>query len=300
MTAAIVLGALVGLGCLGLVHGLVPRVPSLETVATALSRPVEPDWGTPPRGNLRARVGHGAVTWVGPEHLSTHPRWTELRTNLAVTGESWDGLAAKMIVAGGAGLLAPVALWVVADITGARVSLAVASALVLLAVPVGAFLPVANLARSARHRRRHVRVVIGTFVDLVVLGLAGGVGIEGALFAASQVSSDWAIRRMARVLSKARDSGQSPWLALGLLGAELGVEELVELASTLQLAGTEGARIRQSLTARSVALRRHEQADAESQANSTTERLFLPGALLLIGFLLFVGYPAFSRILGGL
>jgi hypothetical protein len=30
-----------------------------------------------------------------------------------------------------------------------------------------------------------------------------------------------------------------------------------------------------------------------------TERLFVPGALLLIGFLCFVGYPALTRILGG-
>jgi len=67
----------------------------------------------------------------------------------------------------------------------------------------------------------------------------------------------------------------------------------------VQLAGTEGARIRQSLTARSASLRRHEQAEAESSANAMTERLFLPGALLLIGFLLFIGYPAVHRILGG-
>jgi tight adherence protein C len=46
-------------------------------------------------------------------------------------------------------------------------------------------------------------------------------------------------------------------------------------------------------------LRRHEQADAESSANAMTERLFLPGALLLLGFLVFIGYPAFARILGG-
>jgi hypothetical protein len=79
----------------------------------------------------------------------------------------------------------------------------------------------------------------------------------------------------------------------------VGVPELVELSTTLQLAGTEGARIRQSLSARAVALRRHEQAEAESEANAVTERLFLPGALLLIGFLVFIGYPAFARILGG-
>lgn len=136
-------------------------------------------------------------------------------------------------------------------------------------------------------------------MDLVVLSLAGGVGVEGALFQASQVSSDWAAQTMARSLHAARDGGRSPWAALGQLGRDLGVPELSELAATLQLAGTEGARIRQALHARAVTLRRHEQAEAESAANATTERLFLPGALLLIGFLLFVGYPAFSRILGG-
>jgi hypothetical protein len=86
---------------------------------------------------------------------------------------------------------------------------------------------------------------------------------------------------------------------LGQLGVEIAVPELVELSTTLELAGTEGARIRQSLSSRAVSLRRHEQADAESAANTMTERLFLPGALLLFGFLLFVGYPAFSRIIGG-
>ncbi len=156
-----------------------------------------------------------------------------------------------------------------------------------------------GLMRRAKERRRHFRSVVGSFVDLVVLSLAGGVGVEGALLAATQISSDWAVNQMGRVLLRARESGASPWEALGRLGRELGVSELEELASSLQLAGTEGARIRQSLSARAVSLRRHEQAEAESSANATTERLFLPGALLLVGFLLFVGYPAFSRILGG-
>jgi tight adherence protein C len=104
---------------------------------------------------------------------------------------------------------------------------------------------------------------------------------------------------MGRTLLTARDSGAAPWQALEALGRDLLIPELVELATTVQLAGTEGARIRDSLTARAGSLRRHEQADAESSANAMTERLFLPGALLLLGFLVFIGYPAFARILGG-
>jgi Flp pilus assembly protein TadB len=141
--------------------------------------------------------------------------------------------------------------------------------------------------------------VVGSFVDLVALSLAGGVGIEGALLSASLVSNDWAAKRLARALTWAREAGQSPWASLGQLGEETGVSELVELATVVELAGAEGARIRQSLSSRAATFRRHEQAEAESAANAMTERLFLPGTLLLVGFLLFIGYPAVSRILGG-
>jgi Flp pilus assembly protein TadB len=247
----------------------------------------------------RANVGSQVMTLVGRDVVLSDPRWSSLRANLAITGGSWDELASKMIIAGGGGLVLPPLFWVFAQWAGVSIPLVVPFVLAVLAVPAGLSLPVVELFAAARRRRRHVRVVVGTFVDLVVLGLAGGVGIEGAMFAASQVSSDWAAKRISRVLLKARDSGQSPWLVLGQLGEELGVNELIELSTTLQLAGTEGARVRHSLMARSTALRRHEQADAESEANAMTERLFLPGALLLVGFLLFVGYPAFSRILGG-
>jgi len=114
------------------------------------------------------------------------------------------------------------------------------------------------------------------------------------------VTPDWTARRIARALGTARDGGLPPWDALAGLGAELGVPQLVEVATTVQLAGTEGARIRQALTARGASLRRHEQAEAESAANAMTERLFVPGALLLLGFLVFIGYPAVHHILGGL
>jgi Flp pilus assembly protein TadB len=210
-----------------------------------------------------------------------------------------EELVTKMVVGGGFGVVAPAALWAVAVVAGVSVPLVGVIVLSGAAGLTGLVLPVAGLRRRARDRRQHFRAVIGTFVDLVVLSLAGGMGVEGALSAASQISSDWAVSSMAKALATARDSGRSPWAGLGRLGAETGVVELVELATTLQLAGTEGARIRQSLSARAVALRRHQQAEAESEANTMTERLFLPGALLLIGFLLFIGYPAFSRILGG-
>lgn len=298
MTAAILLGLTAGLGCIGVVAGLRNAPTPLVEIAGSMSRPVPAS----PSGSEVAgstRIGQTAARWLIDKGALSHPRMETLGPTLAVTGQSFEELVTRMLVAAGAGLLVPPILWTLAAISGFSIPLAVPMIATVLLVLCGLLLPVATLARKASERRRHFRFVIGTFVDLVVLSLAGGVGVEGALFAASQVSSDWAAQTIARSLYRARDGGRSPWAALGQLGSDLGIPELVELAATLQLAGTEGARIRQALQARAVTLRRHEQAEAESAANATTERLFVPGALLLIGFLLFVGYPAFSRILGG-
>ncbi len=302
MTAALVLGTLTGLGCLGVVFGSRQRAPSLETVAGAMGRPAVPARSPSPDERpmtARRRAGEAALSMGERTGLFVHPRWRALLPSLDITGLTPAELGSKMLIGAGAGLLLPPSLWIAARLTGVGLSVTIPVVGALVAVPAGLCLPVVGMLRRARARRRHFRVVIGTFIDLVVLSLAGGVGVEGALLAASQVSDDWAARRMARALSRARDSGQSPWAALGRLGGEVGVPELVELSTTLQLAGTEGARIRQSLSARAVSLRRHEQADVESEAHAVTERMVLPGSLLLVGFLLFVGYPAFSRILGG-
>lgn len=299
MTVALSLGALVGLGVVGIIHGLRPAPPSLQSIVDAMNGSrlsgLAADTGS------RSQVlGRSLTSWLITSDVTNRPLWEPIRQSLSITGERAEDVATRALVGMGAGLVGPPLVWVVAtQIVGVELSPVVPVLMAIIAVPAGACLPVVDLQRRARDRRRHFRVVISSFVDLVVLGLAGGVGVEGALFAASQMSGDWAARRISRALAKARDSGHSPWGALGELGDDVGVPELIELSSTLALAGTEGARVRQSLQARAVSFRRHEQADAESTANSATERMFLPGALLLVGFLLFIGYPAFSRVIGG-
>jgi Flp pilus assembly protein TadB len=160
--------------------------------------------------------------------------------------------------------------------------------------------PVMALRKRATSSRRQARRSIGCFLDLVVLALAGGLGIEGALHAAAAISDAPVSAKIVGVLDVARDSGTTPWDALATLGRDLGVVELVELASAVSLAGTEGARIKSTLAAKAGSIRRHELADAETDANTITDRLFLPGILLLVGFLIFIGYPAVSRLSAGL
>ncbi len=224
-------------------------------------------------------------------------RW---ESQLAICDIPLHELCARCILAGAAGALVSPLVWTLIGASGLNLPVDVPLWVILPGVLGGLSLPVWQLRSEARRRHRLAQRVVCSFLDLVVLGLAAGMGIESALVAAAQLGETDVSRKIAAVLSLSRDSGEAPWAALARLGTTLGVDELSEVAAAAALAGTEGARIRATLAARAASIRRHELADAEAEANATTERLFLPGALLLVGFLLFVGYPAFSRISSGL
>src|SRR5581483_1383228 len=114
------------------------------------------------------------------------------------------------------------------------------------------------------------------------------------------VGQGWAFDHLRSALDAARLARRPPWDVLGRLGAELGVTDLVELAASVSLAGTEGAKVRASLAAKAASLRSHELADAETTAQAATERMSLPVVVLFAGFLAFIGYPAIDHGLTGL
>jgi tight adherence protein C len=295
----VLLGVMAGLGCVGAFWGARATVPSLESITRSGNRTLPSVPSVAHGRGVTDRLGRLGMRSEVVGRLQTLPPWASLRAPLAITGTTPEQLVGRVILGVGAGALVPPVLWALAATAGVSVPLAVPVLMAVVLVPLSACIPFASLVEDAKRHRQHFRTVIGSYVDMVVLNLAGGVGIEGALVSAAEISPDWAAKRISRALSLARDTGEPGWEALHALGLELGVVELMELAATLQLAGTEGARIRQSLSARAASLRRHQQAEAESAANAMTERLFLPGALLLLGFLLFIGYPAVSRILSG-
>ena len=110
----------------------------------------------------------------------------------------------------------------------------------------------------------------------------------------------WAFDELRHSLDAARLARDTPWSALERLGNELGVAELGELAASVGLAGAEGAKVRASLGAKAASLRSHQLAEAETTAQTATEKMSLPVVLLFAGFLCFIGYPAIERVLAGL
>ena len=92
----------------------------------------------------------------------------------------------------------------------------------------------------------------------------------------------------------------SVWQEFAELGRRTKVRELTELAATISLAGSEGARIRASLEAKASAMRTRRLTEADGAAQAATERMSLPVVVLFAGFLTFIGFPALENVLAGL
>jgi pilus assembly protein TadC len=218
----------------------------------------------------------------------------------AITGASIQEFFGEVILGASIGLVLPGLLWLIIEAGGANLPFIVPLWTGLVLGGGGALLPVLVLQSRARRAHRNARKVVGSFLNLVVLCLAGGMGIESALQASAGIRQNEISDRILNALVLAQDAGEPPWETLGRLGRHLGLSELAELAAAVGLAGTEGARIRVTLAAKASSIRRHELAEAEGEANRVTERLFFPGVFLLVGFLVFIGYPAVARISSGL
>ncbi len=157
-------------------------------------------------------------------------------------------------------------------------------------------MPDVVLRDEAEKRRRAFRHALSSYLDLVNVLLAGGAGIETALYAAADAGDGWGYQTIRAELRRARLTGQSPWDTFAQLDERLGINELAELAASVSLAGSHGARIRASLAAKADTLRGHQVAEAEAAAEAATERMTVPVAVLLFGFLVFIASPAVVQI----
>lgn len=75
---------------------------------------------------------------------------------------------------------------------------------------------------AAAKRLQEFRYVLGVFLDLVVIDLAGGAGVESALADASSEGDGWHLLASVAVST----APGTPGVALGQLGEELGVADL--------------------------------------------------------------------------
>ncbi|MEO3852611.1 type II secretion system F family protein [Streptomyces sp. B8F3] len=303
LTALPVLAAAAGLGLWALLVWLVPPRPALaELVAAVRAAPspqapmLEPTTTREDHQGWAARLGRPLV---GPLRAAGLPR-ARTRRDLAITGRTVDVHLAEKAALAVAGLLLPLAAesalsaagspngWITS--TGAGLALGIA----------GFLAPDMSTRAEAARRRKALRHALSAYLDLVHILLSGGAGATGALYDAATVGQGWAFGQLRRALNTAQATRTAPWQALAQLGEELAVRELSELAASLSLAGSEGAKVRASLAAKAAAMRSRSGAEAEVAATTASERMAFPTALMAFGFVLFILYAAMSHVTSAL
>lgn len=295
MTVAVmvVLGAGIGAGILVVWRAVVPRPPTLYAVLAGLARPGTP-LGQPTPIQTAPAERLGVMARRITEAVGADPQ--RHHQELELTGRSAERHALDKLLGALAGLLVPNLAATVLILVGIPIPVGVVAVLSLGTAAAGFLLPDLMLRDAAEKRRRAFRHALSSYLDLVNVLLAGGAGIETALHAAADAGDGWGYATIRAELRRARLTGRSPWDTFTELAERLGVNELAELAASVSLAGTHGARIRASLAAKADTLRGHQVAETEGAAEAATERMTVPVAVLLFGFLVFIAYPAVAQI----
>ncbi len=218
------------------------------------------------------------------------------RTDLAILNRTVGAMLATKIVTGLLLLVLAPVLWTGMRLSGIELPTTVPLAVALVLGLFGFLLPDLTLRSEAESRRKEFRRTVGIFLDLVAMNLAGGRGLPEALLTASSVSDHWSLVRIRQTLANARLFGTTPWEALGDLGGEIGLEELESLSAALVLAADDGAKIRQSLSARAATMRRKQLTEAEGAEGEKSQSMLVAQLMIVVAFLIYLGYPAVTQL----
>jgi Flp pilus assembly protein TadB len=274
------------------VGGWMQPAPSLTRTIRHLRRPgpdVRHAWrqGAPP-------------VWGGLAHsiseaLSRQPRLLPTEVQLRLLGRPLEHHVTYLAVAALSGALVP----------GLAVGALQRAGLIGLGwfVPAVAALGCAVLAPVLVHVsaiehadlvRADLRYQVSAYLDVVTMLLAGNSGYEGALDEASRAGDGRLFAELRRRMREASARGGSLTDALHRAGAELGLEELEQVAATAALSAAEGAPVARTLAAKCATLRTALATEQESEARLRTSRLTTPIVGMALIFMALVIYPALS------
>jgi tight adherence protein C len=297
VSLAVLAGALLGFGGWLLLRGtphtsLADALAGLRHVPAPrpIVAPLERDWT--PLARLGAPLARTLARLGGPSLGVSEG----VRADLRVLGRSVEQQVAEKVATALTGLLLPSVVAALAVSAGAPLSFGLPLVVGVALAVAGYFLPDAAAHSEAERRRWEFREALSVFVDLTSLGLSAGSGPEEGMAEAARVGRGWAFGQLRRALDVTKFSRETSWQALTRLGQELGVAELEEIASSIGLAEDKGARVRESLAERAESMRRSRLAEAEGRARRASQRMSLPVVLLLVGFIVFLAYPAIERI----
>lgn len=282
----IIAGLLAGLGCAVAIGELIPAGPDLRSALSRLDAGSRAEAQGSWRIWLSCRIGSAAPWLPVPvtdlRLLGQDPaQWLATKLTYGVLGLALAPVLSGLLLLGGRSLP-----WMLP--AGGSLALGV----------LMFFLPDLVTRVNASERRVDFRHALASYLDLVALERGAGAAPTEALESAAAVGGGWAFERIARTLDQARMASLPPWDGLSVLASEIGISELADVAEIAAVAGQEGARILDTLSARADGMRAQALAAAKAQAGARSTTMVLPIALLAGGFLVLLIFPDFYRLFG--
>ena len=300
------IGAAIGAIAFGLVLLLVPRKDSpLVQLAKLDAMFAGESWRRPQPLAGADHVGgrEGAETrlgaWVTGLMVKRGVAYTSLRQDLALTGKTFEQTMGRKVVGFAIGFVLALVTLVGVTVIGG-LSLPVGTP-VIAAFGIGIvffFLPDLDARSVAAKRRKDFEFAFGAYQSWVALEMAGSAAPEEALPSAAQVGTGWPLAVLRDTLYRARLAKRSEWDALAELGVRVGVNDLRDLGQLVKLVAQDGAKVRETLTARSTTMRRRQLAVEQGVAGERDQSMRLAQIVLGMGFIVFLGYPAVAAIAG--
>ena len=279
---ALVFGAVVGLGVFLVVRGAVPAPPALESALARLHPTTNQVSAAPAaaKPSLTARLGLkpplADMRLIG----MTTDRYTLEKLGYPLLGTRLPERRRR----GVRPVRHPHSL-VLPDTCSAWCS------------PILFFLLVdSGIRQKADAAREEFRRAVATYLTLVGLVRYAGAGAVESLELAAQVGESWVFERIRDALADARYANEAPWTRLRQVSVEIGVPDLGEVGEIMSLVGDQGAQVYQTLLSRAQSMRVALRTQEQQRAATATTLLYVPTSMLLLVFLVLIGYPALSRI----
>ncbi|MGW1894138.1 type II secretion system F family protein [Streptomyces sp. NPDC002004] len=217
--------------------------------------------------------------------------------NLALLGQGPGQFMLRKTALAALGLLSPVLVtipWIIAGVSlpfyvPAAVGLAVSG--LLFITPD---LAVRDQARRAREEFAHA---LSAYLDLVALKRAADAGPTEALEKAAAVGRGWPFLYLQGALRRARLEKIPPYQALTELADTYDLPGVDDIADIMRGSATDGAAVYKALRARTAALNTELLAAQAAEANTASEKMTAPGALLAVLVMLLMAFPAVIRML---
>jgi tight adherence protein C len=303
MTAAIVFGAVFGLGAIAVLTAQQHGAPqsSMASRLAALNPGTEVRASRPRERVFRTEVFEqllrphiermGETIARAMERVGLDLKVTDER--LRLTGDR-GGLALFLGQKLAGGLFAFAILPAAASVGGPRTPLF----FWIAGGAAGFLMPDVVLRGRAQAARRRIRDELVRFTELLTLAVSAGLGLEGALEQIAHTADGPLFRATNRLLRDAQIRGESAAAALVRLADEVGLPEIEPLATAVRTAAAQGTPITQALRAQACAIREKRRLELIEAGERAQVRMLLPvGLLILPAFFVVVLYPAAVQLL---